>query len=428
MKRVWIFNHDAASPSTGPMLRHYNFAKYLSRLGYEITIFAANRIHFNGNVIEIPKGNYIRQDEDGADFIRIKTSAYEGNGASRIMNWVSYYRTVKKVATNLIKNGEKPDIIIGSSVHPLAPIAANQVAKKNNIPSIAEVRDLWPEAIYMAGYAKEDSFLGRMLNRGEYSIYKNADSIVFTKEGDVDHITEMGWDTAQGGKIDLDKCYYINNGVDLAVYRQQIQDQQVEDSDLDNQETFKVVYTGTLREMNNIDLILDAAKELQEVYPKLVFLIYGEGDERDRLEARLEKENIRNVKFKGFVLKQYIPYILSKSDVNILNYSQTNYNWKRGNSSNKLFEYMASGKPIISTVQMGYSPIKEYNCGIELEENTAEALVEGIVNLRSLSDEELEQMGKNAKRAAEDFDFSRLSEKLAKVIERTILEYQEKEK
>lgn len=422
-----MFNHDASSPSTGPMHRHYNFAKYLSRLGYEVTIFAANIIHHNGNVIEIPKGkNYIRRDEDGADFIRIKTSPYEGNGRSRIMNWVSYYRTIKKVAPQLIKNGEKPDIIIGSSVHPLASIAANQIAHKNNLPSIVEIRDLWPEAIYMAGYAKEDSLIGKALNNGEYGIYKNADAIVFTKEGDVDHITEMSWDIAQGGKIDLDKCYYINNGVDLAVYNQQIEDKQVEDEDLENPDTFKIVYTGTLREMNNVDLILDAAKELQDTHPDLVFLIYGEGAERERLEARLVQENINNVRFKGFVLKQFIPYILSKSDANILNYSQANYNWNRGNSSNKLFEYMASGKPIISTVKMGYSPITQYNCGVELEDNSADALVKGIIDLRELETDELEKIGNNAKLAAEDFDFAHLSEKLANVIEETISNYQKR--
>ena len=76
------------------------------------------------------------------------------------------------------------------------------------------------------------------------------------------------------------------------------------------------------------------------------------------LEKRIAEEGLTNIKMKGFVNKQFIPYILSKSSVNILNYSNTQYNWSRGNSSNKLFEYMASGKPIISTVKMGYSIIE----------------------------------------------------------------------
>jgi glycosyltransferase involved in cell wall biosynthesis len=426
VRRVWIFNHDACSPSTGPMLRHYNFAKYLEQMGYAVTIFASNRIHFNKNVIEVPEGKYIRLVENDVDFIRIKTPPYEGNGISRILNWYAYYRATFPISRELIRQGEKPDIIIGSSVHPLACFAANKIAKKYNIPSIVEIRDLWPEAIYLAGYAKENSLMGKVLNKFEHKMYKEADSIIFTKEGDKDHLIEMGWTEELGGDLDLKKCYYINNGVDLTVYNQQIQEEQITDSDLDNPEIFKVIYTGTIREMNNVDLILDAAKILQEKYQDLVFLLFGDGGERARLEKRLKDENINNVIFKGFVLKKHIPYILSKSNANILNYSQKNYNWKRGNSSNKLFEYMASGKPIISTVEMGYSPIKKYNCGIELEENTAESLVEGLTRLRSMPEQTLKQMEENALVAAKDFDFVNLSQKLSDVINRTVSEYEKK--
>ncbi len=119
---------------------------------------------------------------------------------------------------------------------------------------------------------------------------------------------------------------------------------------------------------------------------------------------------------KGFVNKCFIPYILSKSSVNILNYSNTQYNWSRGNSSNKLFEYMASGKPIISTVKMGYSIIEKYNCGIELEDSTPQNLVEAILKVKSMSKEEYQKIGNNAKKGALDFDFNVLTDRLINVI------------
>ena len=100
------------------------------------------------------------------------------------------------------------------------------------------------------------------------------------------------------------------------------------------------------------------------------------------LKKRVVEEHIDNVKLKGFVNRQYMPYILSRSNVNMLNYAQNQYNWSRGNSSNKLFEYMASGKPVISTVHMGYSIIKKYNCGVELDEDTPEALAEQIMKFQ----------------------------------------------
>lgn len=68
----------------------------------------------------------------------------------------------------------------------------------------------------------------------------------------------------------------------------------------------------------------------------IVFLIYGNGVEEEHLRNRIKDEKIDNVKLKGYVENKYIPYILSKASVNLLNYNQDQYNWSRGNSSNKL--------------------------------------------------------------------------------------------
>ena len=77
-----------------------------------------------------------------------------------------------------------------------------------------------------------NSLPGRMLSAGEKWMYVHADAIVFTKEGDVDHIKEMGWDTAHGGKIDLKKCHYVNNGVKLSDYYESIEKNVLDDPDL----------------------------------------------------------------------------------------------------------------------------------------------------------------------------------------------------
>jgi glycosyltransferase involved in cell wall biosynthesis len=103
--------------------------------------------------------------------------------------------------------------------------------------------------------------------------------------------------------------------------------------------------------------------------------------------------------------------------VNILNYSQNQYNWSRGNSSNKLFEYMASAKPIISTVKMGYSIIDKYQCGIEIENCSGSQLAEAIIKIKTMSSQEYRCLGENAKKGALDYDYDLLTEKLINVIE-----------
>ena len=416
MHRFWIFNHYATTPLTGPLLRHYYFAEYLKERNIETTVFAANELHQTGGCVDTHGKPYLRTEEEGVPFVFVKTSKYEGNGISRVKNMVSFFLGLLKISKGYAKQYGKPDVIMGSSAHPLTSIAGILIARRFHVPAIVEVRDLWPEAIFSFGKVKMNSLVGRLLSAGEKWMYVHADAIVFTKEGDVDHIKEMGWDKEHGGKIDLAKCHYINNGVNLKDYYASIEKDILKDPDLED-DSFKVVYTGTVRPVNNVGNLLDTAKLLKDK-KDIKFLIFGGGSELEKLEKRVQDEHIDNVIFKGFVEKKYIPYILSRSSVNVLNYSQANYNWSRGNSSNKLFEYMASGKPIISTVKMGYCILDKYQCGLSLEECTAKALAEQILKIHDMPEEAYSQMAENAKNGAKDFDFPVLTEKLYQVIKR----------
>ena len=416
MHRFWIFNHYATTPLTGPLLRHYYFAEYLKERNIETTVFAANELHQTGGCVDTHGKPYLRTEEEGVPFVFVKTSKYEGNGISRVKNMVSFFLGLLKISKGYAKQYGKPDVIMGSSAHPLTSIAGILVARRFRVPAIVEVRDLWPEAIFSFGKVKMNSLVGRLLSAGEKWMYVHADAIVFTKEGDVDHIKEMGWDKDHGGKIDLAKCHYINNGVNLKDYYASIERDILKDPDLED-DSFKVVYTGTVRPVNNVGNLLDTAKLLKDK-KDIKFLIFGGGSELEKLEKRVQDEHIDNVIFKGFVEKKYIPYILSRSSVNVLNYSQANYNWSRGNSSNKLFEYMASGKPIISTVKMGYCILDKYQCGLSLDECTAKALAEQILKIHDMPEEAYAQMAENAKNGAKDFDFPVLTRKLYQVIKR----------
>lgn len=414
-KKIWIFHHYATPPTMNGFIRPFNFGVNLNEAGYNFTVFAASYLHFSDQNLIYNDDLYISNNDTKIPFVFVKTPSSSGNALKRVINMLSYYKNLFKVTKLLIKKGEKPDLIIASSPHPLAMIAGIKIAKINRIPCICEVRDFWPEVFFMGGKLREDSIIGKILVEGEHWIYKKADAIIFLKEGDFTYILDKKWDIAQGGDVDLNKCYYINNGVNIREFNALKKDNVLEDTDLDSNK-FNVIYAGAIRPLNNVGNILDAAKLLIN-NENIRFLIYGEGNLLDNLKRRIVDEKITNVKMKGYIDKKYIPYVLSKSSVNILNYSQKRYNWSRGNSSNKLFEYMASGKPIISTVKMGYSPIEKYNCGLSLEKDTPQDLANGVNKFYNMSEEEYNLISKNAISAARDFDYKKLSNKLIYVME-----------
>ena len=413
-KNIWLWNHYATDMYKDEGGRHYWFAENLIKKGYETTIFCANTYHNKEEYIDTKNKKYTTDILNNIPFVFVKTVPALGNGIDRVKNMVLFYKNIFSVAKEYSKQTKKPDVIVASSVHPLTMLAGIQIAKKFKVPCICEVRDLWPEAIFAFNKSRENSILGKILVAGEHWIYKNADALIFTKEGDTDYIKEKKWDIEQGGDIDLNKCHYINNGIDFEQFINGSKNNIIEDEDLES-DKFNVIYTGAIRPVNNVGNLLDTAKLLKE-YKDIQFLIYVDGNQKEQLEERIKNENITNVKMKGFINKQYIPYILSKSSVNILNYSASQYNWSRGNSSNKLFEYMASGRPVISTVKMGYCIIDKYKCGISIENSTPEDLAKAILKIKNIDKEEYNDLSQNAIKGSKEFDFKVLTGKLISII------------
>lgn len=422
MKKIWIFHPYGTPKQIIGLTRPYDMGKELVKAGYDVTVFSGSYLHYTGEQLIKDDSIYIEKEYDGIKFRFVKTRSYDNNGGKRVLNFFDYYFSLKKSVKKLVKNGEIPSLIYASSPHPLSLMAGIQIAKKLKIKCIGEVRDFWPEVFFLGGRLKENGLLGQILLQGEKYLYKNLDGIIFLKEGDINYIKDKKWDKDHGGTIDLDKIEYINNGVDLDTFDFNKENYQLDDKDLED-DSFKVIYVGAVRKVNNLDKILDVAKLFSED-EEVKFLIYGDGNEREQLEKRLKEEKISNVFFKGYVAKKYIPFILSKAGINVLNYSQSGYNWTRGNSSNKLFEYMASGKPIISTVKMGYSIIEKYNCGIELANEDSKEFYNAIQNIKKLSEQDYKKLCVNSRIGAEDFTYQKLAHKLRKMIEK----YDEDEK
>lgn len=405
---IWFFNHYAVPPSLYPLARTYNFAKYLLKNGHTISIFAASTVHNSDLNLITGAEKYRIETIDKIKYIYLKTKQYRGNGIARIINMVHYTLGLFKVT----KKFRRPDVIIATSVHPLTCVAGIKIAKKYKCKCIIEIADLWPLTLIEFGILNQHSLLARALYRLEYWIYKNADSIIFTMEGGKDYIIDKGWDK----DIDMSKIHHINNGIDLEVFDYNREKYVFEDEDLNDVQTFKVVYAGSIRLVNNVKSIIDAAQVINKKSADHIrFLIYGKGSDREYLERYCLDNKITNVKFKGFIDKKWIPSILSRSDLNIMHIEKSKIA-KYGASLNKMFEYFASGKPTISDCECGYDLIKKYQCGIVIDGANAEQLAEAIISFNNMSYEEYDTYCKNSLIAAKDFDFRLLAEKLEKVI------------
>lgn len=152
--------------------------------------------------------------------------------------------------------------------------------------------------------------------------------------------------------------------------------------------------------------------------PRVRFLIWGDGDELPILKQRLVDECITNVIFKGCVEKKYIPYITSKASLNYAHNSASPL-FKYGLSFNKIFDYLAAGKPILCDFPANYNPVIMGEAGVSVESADPKDIARQIEAFVDMEPEKYNQYCNAARRTAEEYDFKRLTKKLMGAINRT---------
>ena len=412
---VWIVNHYAIPPSMGGLVRHYYFSKYLQKKGHSVKIFTSSKIHNTDINMIRDKSLYREEMEDGVEYTFVRSRDYKGNGMDRVVNMMDLPFKTWKAMKRFYKK-EKPDVIYTSSPDLFVALFALLFGRKHKIPVVVEVRDLWPESIVEYNGMSRKNPIIQILYQLEKWIYVHSNQLIFTMEGGKDYICDKGWTK----EININKVNHVNNGVDLEEFARDIENYQIQDVDLEDTSKFKVVYVGSVRRANNIETLVRVGEELKKRQnEKIKIIIYGDGTDKEFLEKECERKHLDNVVFKGKVDKKYIPYILSKSNLNILNYKQAT-TWKYGGSQNKQFEYLASGRPICSNVKMGYSIIRNNHCGVEDNIVDVKKYTDIIEKYSDMDIEEYKKECANARKAAEKYEYQHLSDKIENILFKSI--------
>ena len=406
---IWLVNKEAApSNEYATHMRTIRQAQYFQRKGYEVRLFCSAVVH-NTKIVHRFEGTFKEEEHDGVKMVFVKCPEYGESSVKRVWAFFVFSLNMFKA-----KAFPKPDIIIHESKTPF-DILLYWVAKRNKSRYIVDIEDLWPYELEHFGLISKKNPLLKVLYRMERWLYAHSEHTVISSEGGQDYMIERKWDKAQGGPIDLAKIHYVNNGLDLKEYQENVEKYQLEDADLEDKDTFKVIYLGSIRLANHLDSLLDAAKALY-AYPNIRVLVFGDGTERQMLEERCEKEQIKNVIFKNkWIELKYVPYVLSKADINLLNYG---HDWAPyGGSMNKMIMSFASGKPIVSNAGMPYSEISRHELGIDKVFESPQEYAEAILSIYKLDKSEYEKVCGRVREVAKRYDINYLCEKFAEYCE-----------
>jgi glycosyltransferase involved in cell wall biosynthesis len=399
-KHLWILNHYAQEPGGPGGIRHFALARHLPVRGWHAHIIAAGTEHNTGRQrLSFPEFRRLEVFE-GVPFLWLWTPTYAGNGIRRIANMLVY--TALALAAPFLGRIPAPDAIIGSSVHPLAAWAGAVLARRYGVPFVFEIRDLWPQSLVDLGYLSETCAPTKAMRALEKSLCGRAQRIIVLMPKAVDYIQALG--------VPAEKISWIPNGFDRTDCPRPTRPA--------NHREFVLMYFGGHGNANMLDMLFDAlilVKDRQLARPLKVRLI-GNGPLKPALMERAHRDRLDFVQFEDAVPRNRIPTVSAEADGFIVCLADLPL-YRFGISLNKLFDYLAAGRPVILAGNPANNPVAEARAGITVKPEPL-TVADAIEDLVAMPLERRYRWGENARRHVEDlYTYDNLARQLGEILD-----------
>lgn len=344
--KVWIFNHYAQPPTYPGGTRHFDLAKSMNKSGFNVTIFSSS-YHYTLLKELLPKWKLSsKKSIDGVDFVLLKTIGYKKNGIFRLFNILTY--PLSLIVHLIFTRFDKPNVIIGSTVHPFAGLIGSIVSRFLKVPHVFEIRDLWPETFIDMNVWKKNSILSRIFYSIESYTVRNSNAFIVLSPMTIDYLVDKY-------NVDKSKILLLPNGVNDSFY-----DIKNSFHSLKSRGDISIKYVGGLDSVHGLDFLIELAVLLPEGFN---VTLVGDGKDKDRLIAKTKLLGLKNVEFLPPVPKKDVPRVMNNSDLLFLSTADVFYG-----SENKLYEYMAVAKPIVVASNAEHNnPVIDIGCGVVLD-------------------------------------------------------------
>lgn len=413
---IWTVSQFASTPDIPGMQRTYQYAKAFAEMGHKVTFWRSSYNHW-GKKETITDGKpYAIYEEGNLKIIRLKTRAlYEKNNYKRFLNMLSFANSLL-TTSKIIR--PVPDVIIGAYPSPFAAFAACKIAKRYGAKFILEIGDLWPQVwVERKAFPKYHPFIVILFVIERY-LHKRTRNFVSSLPYVSDYLKERD---VKGFRFS-----WIPNGINLDDFnmngKQDASDESINDIlDAMNQERQKgklnVIYVGGIGVGNRVDCIVQASKILRDRgEDKFCFTIIGDGHSTNDIVKYVSDNKLDSVKIWPPIVRRSVPRVLKNADLGILSL-HNNPIYRYGVNLNKLYDYMATGLPIVFSANVRNNLVEQYKTGLTVPPSDPNAIASALQKLSSIPSDERLIMGERGRRAiAEDYDVKKLAIKYLDLI------------
>ena len=314
-------------------MRMGELADKLLAQGHEVTWFASTFFH-------ITKSKVYDDDQDIMVKDRLRMILLESGSYKKNID-LARWRHHKKFAQNLaakMRELDAPDVIV--TAFPIVGMAYEVVrfGREKDVPVIVDIRDMWPDIfvdhIPFMKYVKWIAL--RSMDKMAKYCFRGARSLVAVSQ------TFLDWGVNKVGDAPESRAVFPLGARNLtqqndpdtekvAILRQAVEGKTV------------FTYLGSFGRVYNLDVVCQVARRFHDQGRDDVhFILAGHGVQFDELVAQCD--GLPNVSFPGWLLGNEVGPVMGMSDVAILPN-------KADLIPNKLFDYVASGLPVVASLQ-----------------------------------------------------------------------------
>ena len=312
-----------------------------------------------------------------------------GEGSNTVLRALRYMLlcTMEFFLAVFARDARRCDSLLVYSTPPIQGAMAALVKKVRHIPFIYGLQDIFPDSLVSAGIAPRDGLAWKIGRAIENFTYRNADKIIVISEEFKRNIMAKG--------VPEEKIDVIYNWVDgdavLDIPRSQ--NVLISRYGLDP-EKFYITYCGNIGLTQNLDMLLDVVKSLEQ-QTDIHFVLLGDGAYRQQLEQQIAERNMSNVTLLPFQPYEDIAHVFSLGDASLVISKPGT-----GASSvpSKTWNIMAAARSVLASFDEGelHSVIERNNCGLFVPADDREALRSAVLYLYG-NRQLCQEMGRNGR-------------------------------
>jgi len=393
MKKIIIINHYGVTPDLPGATKHYDMAKYFSEKGtHKIEFWMCGYNHKMGTNHPHLRGFKFQAIEksENIDIVRVKSSPYRRSLILRQLNVIIFDIIT---AFKILFSWDIEGIVL--NVPPISIFNVLAIRMKK-IKLITDVEDLWP--LFLVEMGMKNKIVIKYMEICSNYTYRVSNKIATVSRGMLEYVQERVKDSKELwiSPLGVSTEEYFDKEKNFALLK-----------DKEWTTDFKIMYLGAHGKANDINSVLNTIKRLNDkIYntingKKISFIFIGDGEQKDNIIKYSQELGLNNVYFEDAVPGNLVPDYLVHADICLTNLKKIE-SFKRVRP-NKLFQYMALEKPIISGIWGEFQTIiEEVGAGIYVDFTNSEKASKAIYDLIN-DDARLQKMSLNGKKYIEQY-------------------------